>query len=254
LENSIVSKSDERTRLVLSKSDLQDESIKDKNSLLLEITNLENQIALKKKTLGENTMSYATKINKVENEIVSVDLELDELDKKKKAMSNGDPKDIEDQFIKAETEFNQVKKIEEHKTQAETNLKTLEEKKKVYNNLSTTIEAIRKEKETIILESSIPIKGLTIDDDGILLNNLPFTKEQLSTSQIITTVFKILIALNKKTPIFYLGRAESLGKAKLDEMLQIAIDNNYQVFVDRVESGEELKIEVYEDLTNKELI
>ena len=120
------------------------------------------------------------------------------------------------------------------------------------SEFTLNINSIRDNKKKIIAEANLGIDGLDIGEDEILLKGLPFTKEQLSTSQIITTVFKIMASLNKQTPIFHLGRAESLGKTKLDEILKIANDNEYQVFIDKVASGEKLEIELYEEFDNNQ--
>ncbi len=133
----------------------------------------------------------------------------------------------------------------------EENVKATEDKVKEHfdkaENLTRDLEEIRITKKKIITDSDIPIKGLEITADEILLNRLPFTKEQLSTSEIMTTVFQIMVTLNKKTPIFHVGRAESLGKEKLNELILLAKKNDYQVFFDKMESDSELKIEIIEN-------
>lgn len=113
--------------------------------------------------------------------------------------------------------------------------------------ITEKIDESRKHKAEIIANSNLPIKGLSIEGEEIFLNNRPFTKEQLSTSQIMTTVFNIMAALNKKTPIFHLGRAESLGSNNLKKIIEIARKNDYQVFFDKVEDDGDLKIEIIEN-------
>jgi hypothetical protein len=140
-----------------------------------------------------------------------------------------------------------VLKRDQHKLQ----VTELEEAREKANTLTDFVDTARESKQNAILSGKIPITGLSIDDDGIKLNDLPFTKEQLSTSEIMFVVFNILVALNKKTPIIYLGRAESLGPDKLQLIINEALKNNCQIFIDKVVGGSGLQIEIMEDVTTE---
>ena len=93
----------------------------------------------------------------------------------------------------------------------------------------------------------MPIQGLSIDEDGLNYNGLPFDKNQLSTSQFMQVVLRILIAINKRTPIIPIGRAESFGKKKLNELIEMAEKENCQIFFEKVKDEGSLTIEVFED-------
>ena len=93
----------------------------------------------------------------------------------------------------------------------------------------------------------MPIQGLSIDENGLNYNGLPFDKNQLSTSQFMQVVLRILIAINKKTPIIPIGRAESFGKKKLNELIELAEKENCQIFFEKVKDEGSLTIEVFED-------
>ena len=106
---------------------------------------------------------------------------------------------------------------------------------------------IRNYKDQVILEAEMPIQGLSIDENGLNYNGLPFDKNQLSTSQFMQVVLRILIAINKKTPIIPIGRAESFGKKKLNELIELAEKENCQIFFEKVKDEGSLTIEVFED-------
>lgn len=118
-----------------------------------------------------------------------------------------------------------------------------EQKETAEKNLSD----IRAYKEQILKGAEMPIPGLSIDDEGLNFNGLPFDKNQLSTSQFMQVVLKILVAINKKTPIIPIGRAESFGKKKLKELVEMAERENCQIFFEKVKDEGNLTIEVFEE-------
>lgn len=218
------------------------------SDLAKEIDELQRKLEEKgqEKVRLEKEMQETFKIHK--EKLKSYEEELTELEKELEAIPTGDPGTIKDEYDTARARYDCLTAAKKNKLRYAEACSNLEAEEKSVADLSENISSIRKEKETLIVESNLPVKGLSVEDSGITLKGLPFTKEQLSTSEILITVFHIMAALNEKTPIFYLGRVESLGKAKLDEILKVAEEKGYQLFLDKVESGEDLTIEMYEDL------
>lgn len=126
-------------------------------------------------------------------------------------------------------------------------IKSLEEKVAEQSKLEENLKDIRAFKENILLTQEMPIEDLSIDEEGLSYKGLPFDKNQLSTSQFMMIVFKILVAINKKTPIIPIGRAESFGKKRLNEIIAMAEKENCQIFFEKVKDEGSLTIEVFED-------
>lgn len=126
-------------------------------------------------------------------------------------------------------------------------VKSLEKKKAEQSKLEKNLSDIRTFKESILMEQEMPIEGLAIEEEGLTYKGLPFDKNQISTSQFMQVVLKILISINKKTPIIPIGRAESFGKKKLNEIIALAEKENCQIFFEKVKDEGELTIEVFED-------
>lgn len=109
------------------------------------------------------------------------------------------------------------------------------------------VKAIELEKAKMIQQSDLP-EGFDFTDDGILYNNLPFTKEQLSSSGIYIAALK-LAAMNigeVKTLHF---DASFLDKHSLADIELWANDNDLQLLIERpdFEAGEityELRSEI----------
>ena len=213
-----------------------------------DIAEIELQLRKKRDLLEKHIKDSATKIQEELDRLNRMDVEIKSLEQDFNGEENEEDIEVLRAELKAEESmFNAGDAAKTRKITMTENLKAYEQVFAVADKLNVQLEETRKRKEEIFLESNLPIDGLSIDEDGILLNKLPFTREQLSTSQIVTTVFKIVAALNTKTPIFYLGRAESLGKKKLDDIVALANEMNYQVFLDKVEAGG-LTIELFEDV------
>jgi len=100
------------------------------------------------------------------------------------------------------------------------------------------VKAIGLEKAKLIQQSNLP-EGFDFTDDGILYNNLPFTKEQLSSSGIYIAALK-LAAMNigeVKTLHF---DASFLDKNSLADIEKWANENDLQLLIERpdFEAGE----------------
>lgn len=213
-----------------------------------DILELETKLAVMKDAFAIATSDFnksmETIATDIEKETIAgnqINLEIEEITKLVEP-------DIKVKLEVATTSKDSIVTIKTKKAEHTKESESLTKTKLEAENLSNEIEKARKEKQEVVTTSNLPIAGLSIDEDGITLNGLPFTKEQLSTSEIMSVVFHILIALNKKTPIVYLGRAESLGPDKLQSIINEAIKNNCQLFIDKVVGGAGLVIEILEDV------
>lgn len=103
-----------------------------------------------------------------------------------------------------------------------------------------------KEKK-VILEENNPIEGLTFDEEKLYLNNIPFDSYNISDSQKLLIGFTIQVKKNPKSKIFLISRGESIGKKKMEIIMNFANEHGYQGFIEKLESGrEQLSIEKYE--------
>jgi len=122
-----------------------------------------------------------------------------------------------------------------------------------YSELGKQMKSTETEKAKIISGSTLPIEGLTFDDNGLYLNGLPLTEEQLATNELIRVGCKLAIAKNPNVGIVKISRSESLGKVALAEMLKLAKDNDFQFFFEEVgRDATELRIQIVEDTNEQE--
>lgn len=119
------------------------------------------------------------------------------------------------------------------------------------DRLNDLLNKIRKDKQDLITKSKLPLEEVTLGNDGIYLKiddqELPFDAEQVSTSRVMKLVAKIMLLINKKTPILLMGRAESFDNNSLNELNAFAEENNCVMIMDRViEEAKELQVIGYE--------
>lgn len=104
------------------------------------------------------------------------------------------------------------------------------------------------EREALIKKADLPISGLNFTEDGLELNGIPFVAGKVSDSQIMEVAAKLIIAKNPTVKVFRIARGESLGRKKLEALIQFAREQGYQGFLEMVVRDQnELKVEQYEE-------
>jgi hypothetical protein len=136
-------------------------------------------------------------------------------------------------------------KVQEH-VKNQTLLAAKVNEKKDKDDSITKLEA---EKEQLILTSSLPVEGLSFDDDGLTLNKIPYKVGEISTSQEMEVAAKLIIAKNPNVKVFKIAQGESLGVKRMKAIVDFAKANGYQGFIENVVRGlDELKVEEYTEI------
>lgn len=116
------------------------------------------------------------------------------------------------------------------------------------NALNAKIAELDGKKEQLIKSAELPIGGLTFGEDGLLLNGIPFAAGQVSDSQMMEVAVRLIIAANKTVKVFRVARGESLGRERLNTILEIAKKHGYQGFIEEVKRGQDyLSVEEYSE-------
>lgn len=120
-----------------------------------------------------------------------------------------------------------VKELKEARSNADKTTKKIDK----HNEKITTLTT---EREKLIKDSKLPVKGLNFSDDGLILNDVPFAPGKVSSSQEMEIATKLIIAKNPKVKVFRIARGESLGANRLKELVNFAKENGYQGFIEQV--------------------
>ena len=116
------------------------------------------------------------------------------------------------------------------------------------DGMTDALEDIRSKKQTAMEEAKWPVPGMSLDDNGVLLDGLPF--EQASRAQRIRTSVKIEMAAKPKLRLMVSQDGSDCDMDTLNELEAICKENDYQLimeFVTRSQADEELCAVVFED-------
>lgn len=113
-----------------------------------------------------------------------------------------------------------------------------------YNEITQRIAERERSKQAAIAAARMPIDGLSFGDGAILLNGLPL--DQASAAEQLRASTAIAMALNPQLKVILIRDGSLLDQDSLALLAEIAERNDYQVFLERVASGEKVGI-VIED-------
>lgn len=102
-------------------------------------------------------------------------------------------------------------------------------------NLTTSMEQINKDKVDVIKNIKMPIDGLTFDDDGLLFNGVPL--QQCSAAEQLKVNVAMAMALNPTIRVIRITDGSLLDKNSIKIIEQMAHDNEYQVWLEMVDTS-----------------
>lgn len=162
-------------------------------------------------------------------------------------LENSEPVEIEKinkQIIDSSAHNQKVKDINTHNQK----VKDLDVKTNRYKSLDEDRKKLNEQKMKIISNSKLPIDDLTFDENGLYYKGLPLDETQQSTSQLMEIGVKLAMAKNPQCRIVKVARAESIGAKRLKSILELSVKNNFQMFFEEVQRGQdELKIQYVEE-------
>jgi len=107
-----------------------------------------------------------------------------------------------------------------------------------YEKDTAELKVIEDDKSKALANSKMKIKGLSIDDSGILYNGIPFT--QISSSEQIRICMEIGIALNPEFKCIFLRNYTLLDDDSKKIVDELAEKYDYQVICEQVDSTGEV--------------
>lgn len=110
--------------------------------------------------------------------------------------------------------------------------KTLEEESKA---LTAGMEKREADKQAKISAANLPVKSITFGDNQLLLDGVPF--EQGSYAEQLRASIAIAMALNPQLRVIRLDEASSLDPDSLKLVYDMAVKNNFQVWLSRTDAS-----------------
>ena len=186
------------------------QSYKDKkNSLEMEVNQLEEQLRMKKDQLEKVCVSVT------------------DMEKNSNAITPRDNSGLETKLNNAESLNEKYRQNQKRIEVANLyNAKTQE-----YTNKTDEYETAEKEKITMLKEAKFPIEGLSVSDDGVLYNSLPLDQE--SHSNRIKIALSIAMAMPSELRTIIIDDGETIDEDNMKVIDEWALKNEYQIIIVR---------------------
>lgn len=107
----------------------------------------------------------------------------------------------------------------------------------VYDNYTNELQKLIDDKKGSLQKAKMPIKGLSIDEN-ITYNDIPYS--QLALSESLKVNMAIAMALNEKLRVILVKDASLLDEDNMKIIEEMAGDNDYQVWLEKVDSSGEI--------------
>lgn len=263
-ERALINKDIKNIKLQLSNNELEDaESIPDEEIIstdiikqiqdVQDITTIQNE---KKSKLQINKMQLTSLENErvsCNNEIASLEAQIELIKNKKADIDSKESRlvkvikelreEIESTVAPNINELNErLLKVEETNSKVRMKKKitefkqNLENKTKQSSDLTQKMKDIELEKEEAIKNANFPIEGLSVDESGVLLNQVPLS--QCSSAERLKVSMSIAMSLNPKLRVIRIMDGSLLDSTNLELIRQMAGEKDYQIWVEQVdESG-----------------
>ncbi|CCF19096.1 conserved protein of unknown function [Pseudorhizobium banfieldiae] len=202
--------------------------------------NLEERIA----RLEEAVSSKRETIKTLEREIVSLEQDIEELrDEVDGAVVTGEKIDLEPIRLRI-TESEEINRRVDRRQQKEAlqaELKAAEEKS---DALTKAMEKRKAEAAKAVRDADLPVPGLELTEDAVLLNGQPFN--QASDAEQLRVSIAVAGAMNPKLRVIRVRDGSLLDADSMAALKEYADERDLQVWVETVSSGRESAV-VIED-------
>jgi DNA repair exonuclease SbcCD ATPase subunit len=219
-------------------SDKYDEAVNTNNT----IKTGEEKLKRNKIMISDNAQrlkELQQRIEDIENETIETEKNNKKIEK---WLSENEPinTDIIKQEISNAYAINEQIKTRERNKEADIKQK---EAQGVYDNYSDELQKLVDGKKDSLQKAKMPINGLSINEN-ITYNDIPYS--QLALSESLKVNMAIAMALNKKLRVILVKDASLLDEDNMKIIEEMAGDNDYQVWLEKVDSSGEVGIYIEE--------
>lgn len=120
-----------------------------------------------------------------------------------------------------------------------------ERRAEMSDSITKQIEHLDKIKKDAFLNAKFPVEGLSVDEEGITFNGIPF--RQCSSAEQLQVCVAIATALNPKIRVIRVADASLLDGESMQMIQNLAEEQDVQIWLERVTDGKEPVGVVIED-------
>jgi len=194
---------------------------------------------------SQNIALIAEIRKKEEQKLINI-RKIGEIKEKMKVLPKVDITPLKAELVKAEGNSELTYKwkrkkelaVQVHNLQAET------------NRINGKMQKIAKQKEEMIDQIEIPIKGLKIEPDGITYKGIPL--EETSHAEQLEIAVALLLAENPKIKIILIKHGEKFDDEAMEKIYSIARRRNLQIWLESVHSDDKDAIYIEDGMVKNE--
>lgn len=188
-----------------------------------------------RESLQKQIDELTKKMNVLENELATGKEEYLKSQAAVKSLMDPDIEGLQKQLNNADT----INKLVREKL----NYKNLQEKlgsaQADSESLTQKIETIDQKKTDAIKAVNIPVPGLSFDDEGLTLNNVPFKSSLISTSEALKVGIAVAMAFNPELKVLRIQNGNQLDDESLAHLEKTLEATGWQAWIEIVDqSGE----------------
>lgn len=157
-----------------------------------------------------------------------------------------DAADLRDQLSKGQ----QINRRHDEQTQRASLIAEADEKAKLAEAKTAEIEALDKEVLDLVASADLPVSGLALQNDMVYLRGVPF--EQASDAEQLRAALAMGIAANPRLRVIRIRDGSLLDADALQVIREVAAEENFQIWMERVGTGSDPEEIVMEDGSVKE--
>ena len=119
--------------------------------------------------------------------------------------------------------------------------------------LTNRLKAIAIEKQKSFEDSTLPVKGLTFDEEGVYFEGLPFNGDHHPSSVIIRVGVQLAIAMNPNLKCIFIKDGSLFDKETFGKVLKFIEMKGYQLFIEMVDwnASGDAEVQFAEEFINK---
>lgn len=155
---------------------------------------------------------------------------------------------VSERIAKGQEVINKLSLAQSLESNRKSKVEEVKAKQAIADGLTEKIEILRKRKQSIIKGCTAIPESISIDDEYITIDGIPFTEEDVSKSKATKAIARLMMLVNK-APIMLMGDAESLGYEVLNELKEEAeAMGKTMVFAEHVRYLDELTLVCFDEL------
>lgn len=196
------------------------------------IEQLQNELRLAQDNWGKAKAALATAQTYAANSVAEMKKAIEVKESAVSALKDPDTSEISGRIAEA-TELN--KKVRANSLRMSKAME-VEKLRAQSEALTARLESIDVEKGELLAAANMPIKGLAFNDEGVLLNGLPF--EQASSAEQLRTSVAMGVATNPKIRVMLIRDGSLLDSKSMDIVREMAEAHDMQCWIEVATDGE----------------